>query len=359
MRPCKFRKTDMTDSEIRADAGASATIDQAALVQLGPGQPGLAVAVVKDGQIAHLVGYGLANLRTRAPVTPRTMFHLASCGKQFTGLGVMMLQEAVADFGYDDHLGAHVPELAGFPQGVTIRRLLHHLSAIRDLYDAEGTAQLLRQSARPTNDDVVHAYVAMNFPMNPSDPVPGRSYDYSNSGYDMLGTVIERVTEESYADFFRNNVFGPLGMDDSFSFPEARLDNPRRAVGHNYHSGNFIVEPGDPLDLITGSGSFFSSVADLCIYDKALTANQLVSEASLKAAMTSGVTQNGVSIDYGFGWGVATIGSRAYAEHTGWWAGYISQFRRAIDGRLGVYVLSNNTALELGIVVDAATAVYG
>jgi CubicO group peptidase (beta-lactamase class C family) len=348
-----------TDTEIRADPGASATIDQAALTQLGPGQPGLAVAVVKDGQIAHLAGYGLANLRTRAPVTPRTMFHLASCGKQFTGLGISMLRESAAGFGYDDHLGDHVAELAGFPQGVTIRRLLHHLSAIRDLYDAEGTAELLRQSARPTNEDVVRTYVAMNFPMNPGDPVPGSSYDYSNSGYDLLGTVIERVTEQSYADFFRRNVFGPLGMDDSFSFPETRLDHPRRAIGHNDHFGNVVEQPGDPLDLITGSGSFFSSVADLCTYDQALTANRLVSAASLEAAMTSGVTQNGTRIGYGFGWGVATLGGRAYAEHSGWWAGYISQFRRAIDGRLGIYVLSNNTALELGIVVEAATAAYG
>src|SRR5262245_37561768 len=124
--------------EIREDAACSARLD--ALVARRLRGTGLAIAVIKERVPVHVAGYGFAHRGERRPVTPHTRFHIASCGKQLTGLGIMMLKEQ-RKLHYDDHIGMHIPELAGFPRGVTIRRLLHHLAGVHDYYDDDRSEQ--------------------------------------------------------------------------------------------------------------------------------------------------------------------------------------------------------------------------
>src|SRR6185295_4828387 len=112
-----------------------------------------------------LAGYGCADLETATPITPQTQFHMASTAKQFTALGIMMLKEKGL-LGFDDHIGKHIAELSGYAEGVTIRRLLHHLSGIPDLYETRFERRLLRLSRHPTNRDVIRLLASLGCPMS-------------------------------------------------------------------------------------------------------------------------------------------------------------------------------------------------
>src|SRR5688572_8222002 len=180
--------------------------------------PGAAVIVIKEGEVLYQQGYGLADRKRRTPITPQTAFHLASAGKQFTAMAIMMLYEE-GKLDYDDPIGVHLPELAGLGEEVTLRRMLHHTSGVpgweggeTDIYDA-----LLEKSSEPTNEDLV-AYLS-DWSEEDLAYTPGDQYDYSNPGYDLLGALIERLSGQSFGDFMEERIFGPLEMESTFSLP--------------------------------------------------------------------------------------------------------------------------------------------
>lgn len=317
-----------------------------------PDGPGLALAVIKDGEVAHLAGYGLGNLDTGVPVTPTTLFHMASCAKPITGLGIVMLKEA-AKLGYDDHIGTHIPELAVFPPGVTIRRLLHHLAGVCEYYDDEEARNVMWQlSDHPGNADVIRLYQRLR---NRMSGTAGR-FEYCNAGYDLLGCVIERVSGQSYRQFFQERVFAPLGMRDTFSLPEGRrLADRNCAVPYAYDNGEFTQNEIDPLDGLCGSASLYSTVADLCRFDAALAAHTLISPAGMRDVLTSGVDDGGSPTGYGFGWGIQDT----CAQHSGSYSGFESYIYRDHDGGLSVYVLSNGGRADAAeAAVETAARTY-
>jgi CubicO group peptidase (beta-lactamase class C family) len=336
--------------ETRVDAGLSVKIDRIVARRTAP-VPGLAIVVIKNGRIVHLAGYGSADLETATPITPQTQFHMASCGKQFTALGIMLLKDG-GKLGFDDHIGKHIPELAGYPAGVTIRRLLHHLSGIADLYDTRLERKLLALARHPTNRHVVKLYAELGCPMGRT---AGR-FSYSNTGYDLLGAVIERVAGDSYRDFMRARLFAPLEMTDTFSLPAAaRLARRQCAIGYEKKRSSFVAQGEHALDGICGSGSIYSTVADLCRYDAALSSGRLVAEATWRAALQSGERTDGTPTGYGFGWSVTP----EFIEHSGGWTGFSSHIRRYRRRRLSIYVLSNSAAMDpKRTVVSAARAFW-
>jgi CubicO group peptidase (beta-lactamase class C family) len=336
--------------ERRVDPKRSAAIDRIVGQKVAPAAPGLALAVIKNGETVHLAGYGLASLTTGTPITPGTQFHMASCGKQFTGLGIMMLKEAGA-LGYDDYIGRHIPELAACREGVTIRRLLHHVSGVYNFYNKPLERKLLALSPHPSNAHLVRLYATLGCSMSTT---VGR-FSYNNAGYDLLGCVIERVSGQSYGEFFRSRVFAPLGMAHTFSQPaEARLAGRRCATGYEKKNGRHIAQSEHRLDGICGSGSIYSTAADLCRYDAALATNRLVSAATMRTALTSGVRHNGTPIHYGFGWELDMTSGARFAEHGGEWNGFVSLLRRYRDRRLSIYVLANTTGIEPEKIAKAA-----
>jgi CubicO group peptidase (beta-lactamase class C family) len=335
--------------ERRVDPRQSARIDRIVARKTEP-VPGLAIAVIKDRKVVHLAGYGSADLETATPITPQTQFHMASCGKQFTALGIMMLKEK-SRLAFDDHIGKHIPELSGYPEGMTIRRLLHHLSGIPDLYETRLERKLLTLSRHPTNRDVIRLLASLGCPMART----GGRFSYSNTGYDLLGSVIERVSGQSYREFFRARVFAPLGMDDTFSLPAAaRLARRQCAIGYQKKRRGFVAETEHRLDGICGSGSIYSTAADLCRYEAALAAGRLVSEATMRTALRSGVRDDGSPTGYGFGWAVTAD----FIEHSGEWIGFVSHMRRYRRRRLSIYVLSNTTSVNPERTVNSAARAF-
>jgi CubicO group peptidase (beta-lactamase class C family) len=315
--------------------------------------PGLALAIIGGCSTVHASAHGLADVASGRPIELHTIFHLGSCGKQFTGLGILMLaREGKLDL--DDPIGKHIPLAAGFGPGVTIRRLLHHTSGIRDLYDEDGVEQLLARCSRPTNADLICAYADLGCPMAEQELEPGDAFSYSNSGYELLGAVIEKISRQSYHDFFAERVFDPLKMKDSFSVPDSRIDSPRCATGYTRDGGKLIEAGCTELDNLVGSGSFYTSVSDLCRYDHALRTNSLASAASMEKAFAGGRTNDGSPTNYGFGWYLHERDGLSFAEHEGAWNGFRSYMCYCLDRPLSIYILSNHPEANLIEIADVA-----
>src|SRR5579863_1553606 len=342
---------------VHAGTPPSAQIDDYIASRIRPDGPGLALAVVKAGVVVHTAGYGRANINGPA-ITPDTIFHLASCGKQFTGLGIAMLAEE-GKLGFDDSLSRYLPMLGGFGPEVTIRRLLHQTSGIRDLYDEEGFEKVLARFERATNADMIRTYVDLGCPMATEGCRPGDDFFYSNSGYELLGAVIETVSGQSYHDFFQQRVFDVVGMKDTFSIPDRRAGDARCATGYfRNDQGAYVVHRGFRHDEIVGSGSFYTTASDLSLYDHALATNRLLGEAATRLMFTSGRTNDGSATNYGFGWYVGTNHLGRFAEHEGSWSGFYSYICRYLDRPLSVFVLSNHPELDLFEIACEATAAF-
>ena len=305
-------------------------------------QPGGSIVVIRDGKVIHIAGYGLANLQSKKPNLPNTRFHMASSGKQFTALSLMMLhQDGRLD--YDDPIGKHLPEVARFGDSLTIRQLLHHTSGIPDYYDDSlGYQRLLASSPMPTNDDalaLLHSW---------GEPKPaGREFVYSNTGYDLLGTLVEHVSGQTLDGFLQQHVFGPAGMSGCFSMPNAtRFAEPERARGYDKTGHRFTANDRDPLDNLVGSGSVYCSVEDLARYDAALYTDQLVRQETLAEAFEPGRLVDGKSVDYGFAWGISDRNGYHFEGHSGSWEGYLSYILRCRDQHFSVFLLQNRTDLK-------------
>lgn len=352
-----WNRTSSRADGIRAQPDSSRQVDDYIADQIAPDGPGLALGVVRGSELVHAAGYGLADIASRRPVAPDAIFHLASCGKQFTALGVLMLAEA-GRLHLDDPLGRHIPQLARF--SVTLRQLLHHTSGIRDLYDEAGLDALLARSARPTNADLVRTYAELGCPMAGGGVRPGDTYSYSNSGYDLLGSVIERVSGESYHDYFARRVFSRLGMRDTFSLPDPRASDPRRATGYDVGDNEELAaNTGSELDGLAGSGSFCTTVGDLARYERALRQYELIGEASTLAMFTPGRTNDGRSIDYAFGWIIGSYDGMALGDHEGAWNGFRSYLCCYLDVPLSILVLTNNPDVDMLEVANVATDAFG
>jgi CubicO group peptidase (beta-lactamase class C family) len=346
-------------TDIRIDADRSGDIDDYLAEQIRPDGPGLALAVTAAGTIAHAAGYGLADLAGGQPIAPETIFHLASCGKQFTALGILMLAEE-RKLGLEDPIGKHLPALAGFGPGVTLRRLLNHTSGIRDFYDEGGIDEVLARWERPTNANVISLCADFGCPMLEDGIKPGDTFSYGNTGYDFLGAVIERVSGQSYHDFFQRRVFDPLAMKDTFSVPDERVQDPRCATGYVLGDrDDFVEQGGSEFDDLVGSGSFYTTVFDLCRYDQALRTNGLISAGSLREAATRGRTNDGQFTEYGLGWYLADYEGMPLAEHKGEWTGFYTYIVRYLERPLSIFALSNHPDVNLVDVANVATDAYG
>lgn len=303
--------------------------------------PGGAIAVIQNGEVIFQNGYGLADVDNGAPITTETVFHLGSVGKQFTAMGIMMLKEqGLVD--YDEAIGSYLPELEWMGEGVTVRRLLHHTSGIMGYDDSDEIYDALLESAElPTNDDLLNVMAEYGGMLTE----PGEEYSYNNTGYDLLGVLIERISGQSYASFMEENIFSPLEMEATFALPnDERLNG--EDVAKSY-STDGAYEP-DALDRISGSGSIYSTLGDMYLYDQALYTDELVSQETLAEAFVSGVINSGEETAYGFAYDLGEYAGETYVGHSGAWLGFESYYLRFPERNFSVVVLLNLDYSEEG-----------
>lgn len=294
------------------------------------------VLIAKEGSTLLERHCGFADADGQIPLAGNASFSLASVSKPFTGLGIVMLAQR-GKLGIDDALAHHIPELTAY-RGITIRHLLHHTSGLPDhmgladrYWDPDVTL---------TTADMIALFVQHR---PPPRFAPGDRFEYSNTGYVLLGEIIARASGRSFIDFMADEIFTPLGMKDSAAYnltcPVCTLQC--RATGMRRRFGCFgkrVSSDMNYLDGVFGDGGIHASAEDLLRWDAALRAGTLVPHDLYAQAYTSGRLNNGEATGYGFGWEVRP---RQVVEHLGEWEGFTTCLRRDLRKHTLLVVLSN------------------
>jgi CubicO group peptidase (beta-lactamase class C family) len=293
-----------------------------------------AVLVSQGGTILLNRGYGLADSERGIPNTPQTRFRLASLTKPLTGLGIMILHTQ-GQLNVQDPICTHLQNCPPAWEAITIRHLLTHTSGIPNytsFIDFETTEML------PTTPDQLVA----RFRDMPLSSPPGETYIYSNSGYVLLGLIIEQVSGQPYEAFIRSNIFEPLQMENS-GYDHNRGTIQNQAIGYTQ-----VGTPGSFLDASTlyASGALYASVEDMYRLDQALYTEYLLPRSVLDEVFTP------VKGDYGYGWWVTTAFGRRAISHTGLVTGFSNYIVRFPDERVCVIVLSNLQSAPSEIIGD-------
>jgi CubicO group peptidase (beta-lactamase class C family) len=292
--------------------------------------PGLALAVMRDGQIIKAKGYGLSNIELNVPVTPQTIFQSGSVGKQFTATGIMMLVEE-GKIGLDDKVAKYFPGAPASWNTFTVRNLLTHTSGLKDYTDKN--MDYLRTY---TEEDLLKMVQALPF-----DFAPGDKWSYSNSGYMLLGILIHKVTGKFYGDFLQERIFKPLGMTTTRIISEEDIV-PNRAAGYRLVKGVIKNQEWvNPSLNTTADGALYFTVLDLAKWDAALYTEKLIKRASLDQMWTPVKLNDGKTYPYGFGWRVTEMNGHRLIEHGGSWQGFTTGISRYVDDKLTVVALTN------------------
>ena len=310
-------------------------------------QPGAAVMIIRDGKVLHEGHYGFANLDEATPITSQTNFRLASVSKQFAAMAIMILEED-GRISYDDPISLYVPDLAAYPD-VTIRHLLQHTGGLPDYYDLIDTSERI-----PTNADAARVVGEMASP----EFAPGERYQYSNSGYDMLGPIVEAAAGMPFVDFVRERLFLPVNMGSSLVHDHTFPEIPNRAIGYDLVDDGFEPNDFDPLNGIVGSGGIYSNLDEMYRWDQALYGELLVSQATLATAFTAGLNNKGESIEYGFGWRIDETRGHKRVFHSGSWVGFRTHVARIPELRFSIVILSNRSEFSPAEFIEPITDIY-
>lgn len=297
--------------------------------------PGLSLAVALDGRIVKQKGYGFANLEDRTPVTPDTIFESGSIGKQFTATAVMMLVEE-GKIGLEDKITKYFPDAPSTWNDITIRELLSHQSGIANY--TNGTMDFRKDY---TEDELLKLAEGL-----PLDFPPGTDWNYSNTGYVVLGILIHKVSGEFYGDFLHERIFAPLGMKTRIISESDII--PNRSAGYKLARGQWKNQDWvSPSLNTTADGSLYFTTGDLAKWDAALYTTKLLKQSSLDEMWTVQKYQAGPNKGkpnkghYGFGWEINEMNGHRLIEHGGAWQGFTTMICRYVDDKLAVIVLTN------------------
>ncbi|MCW6035791.1 beta-lactamase family protein [Spirulina subsalsa FACHB-351] len=328
-------------SELTLGTELTEEIDRLVAASLRHNGPGVAVLIIDRGAIFQK-GYGLGQVVEQRPITPDTVFDLASVSKQMTALGILRLMEA-GKLELEDAVMEHLPDFEDpDPDNpIVIRDLLNHTSGLAD-YTGEAWQETDEAFARLTIEDHLQW---LNQQEIESDR--GVEFEYNNSGYALLALIIERISGQSFGAFMAEQIFTPLGMNNTVVFGDLDQQIPNRAEGYAV-SPQGDVEPSSFPSVIAGDGNIFSSIADLVRYDQGLRNGDLVTPATLKLAFTPGTLDDGESFPYGLGWEI----SPDYVEHRGSWYGTSTFYRHYTQVPVTIIVLANDENYPVDKLVD-------
>jgi CubicO group peptidase (beta-lactamase class C family) len=334
-----------------------AQIDAAANAEISKGTAmGLSVAVARHGVIDWAKGYGLADQAAHTPAGADTVYRIGSLTKQFTAAAIVQLSEA-HQLALTDDISKYVPGVFTAGNHVTIEQLLHHTSGIPNYTDQPSFQKIMNTHLAPADIVALVKDVKWDFP-------PGTKFNYSNTGYVVLGMIIEKVSGESYASYLAGHVFSAAGLRSTSYCDESKPD-PHRALGYAEDEKTKGLALAPPVDLSTpfSAGAICSTVTDLLRWDAALAGGRVVSPAGYKAMTTShGLPDH----PYGFGLVIAELKGHRVIWHNGGINGFVSELHDYVDDGLTIAVLANTespapktvehaiAAAALGLASDAA-----
>ena len=285
-----------------------------------------AVLVAQHGRILLSQGYGFANLEWRVPNTPRTRFRIASVSKQFTAAAILLLEER-GKLKTSDPVGKYLADAPPAWSKITLFHLLTHTSGLANFTDFPDYARTETMPARPQE-------LVDKFRDKPLEFEPGARWKYSNSGYVLLGCVIEKLSGGSYADFIRENIFAPLGMHHS-GYDSNGAIIPQRASGYSPGAAGPVNAGYIDMRVPFAAGGLYSTTEDLLRWEQALFGGRILSRTSLEKMTTP--FKNG----YAFGLVVAQETGHKTIEHGGGIEGFNSALVYYPQNDVVVVVLAN------------------
>jgi CubicO group peptidase (beta-lactamase class C family) len=296
--------------------------------------PGAAVIVVQDGKSILRRGYGLANIELSVPITPEMVFRIGSVTKQFTAAAILKLVEA-GKVSLSDEIGRFLPDFPTRGRKVTVEQLLTHTSGIKSVTGMPSWSPRMREDWTP-------AQLIAFFQNEPFDFEPGTKWKYNNSGYHLLGAIIERVSGKKYEDFLAEAIFRPLGLERTRYGSDAPII-PGRVEGYQRTSSGVVNAPYLSMSQPYAAGALVSTVDDLARWQAALDSNGFLSAESRRRMWAPVTLPDGTATRYGFGWGTWSYERHAVVEHGGAINGFVSANMRWPDDHIYVAVLSNAT----------------
>jgi len=306
----------------------------------GENVPGAAVMIVKDGEIIKTKTYGMADLEKKIPISPKSNFRLASVSKQFTAMSIMILKERGKLY-YDQTLTDIFPEFPDYGKNITIEFLLQHRSGMidyEDLIPDTATIQVLDRDVLRMMMGIDSTYFA-----------PGAKFRYSNSGYAVLAMIVEKLSGKRYATFLHDEIFQPLGMENSVAYENGISTIQNRAFGYFVEFDSVVFSDQSITSAVLGDGGIYTSLNDLFKWDQALYIDKLVSRKSLQKAFTP-MLEN-----YGFGWRIDDYKGHRRVHHTGSTCGFRNVIQRYPEDQFTVIILTNRREPGVAVLADKLT----
>ncbi len=297
--------------------------------------PGLALAVVQGGRVVKLQGYGRASVEHDVPTTVNSVFEIGSISKQMTAAAILLLvEEEQVDL--DASIHTYIPKLPPLWQGVTLRHLLTHTSGIKNYTGLPGFGL----SRRLNRAGFVHELSTY-----PLDFAPGDFWAYSNSGYNLLGYIIEQASGMPYWSFLKARIFDPLRMASTRDRDLIHVF-PHRVTGYEWYDEVLQGRDYELTDLFA-AGAIVSTVSDLVKWNAALSTTDFLTADSMKEMWKQARLNNGETYPYGFGWNIEEIRGIRRLRHNGQTAGFSSNFTHYPDHNLTIIILCNLGTIDL------------
>jgi CubicO group peptidase (beta-lactamase class C family) len=283
------------------------------------------VLVARHGEVLSNKGYGFKNISEKTLNDSNTIFQIGSITKQFTAAIILQLQEK-NKLSLQDKLSKYIPDYSK-GDSITIENLLTHTSGIYNYTNNRDFMQ--KGSILPINRDSLIAL----FKYKPLDFPPGTKYSYSNSGYILLGYIIEKVTGKPYFQVLHDNIFGPLHMTHS-GFDFKGLASTDKATGYMNPSTGLKAEIVDS-SVSFAAGAIYTTAGDLYKWDRALYTDRVVSQSSLQKAFSPHLA------NYGYGWSMDSVYGKKVVEHGGGIFGFVSFILRIPEEQICIIVFDN------------------
>ncbi|WP_405606104.1 serine hydrolase [Polaribacter sp. Asnod1-A03] len=303
-------------------------IDNILESQFKSNETGVSALVAKDGKVVYRKAFGKANLELDVAMTPENVFQVGSITKQFTAVSILMLLEE-GKLNLEDEITKFIPDYPTKGKKITIHHLLTHTSGIKSYTSMSSFGQVATLKKSPLE------FIDF-FKKEPMDFNPGEKYLYNNSGYFILGYIIEKVSGMSYPEFIQKRIFDKIYMKSSYYGSHSQLIK-NRASGYQKNK-EFTNAQYISLTLPYAAGSIMSSVDDMLKWQTAIATNVFVKENTIRKAFTNYTLNNGDKINYGYGWSLDEINGVSTIEHGGSIPGYKS---------MGVFVPSKNVYVIL------------
>src|SRR5438094_1061193 len=304
--------------------------------------PGVSLAIVRDGRVIKAQGYGFANLELKAPATKETVYEIGSNTKQFTAAAIIMLV-VEGKIHLDDSITKYYPEAPEAWRGITIRHLLTHTSGIQNHVAVPHWLDVFKTNlayeTAPARDELLKMFFKL-----PLEFQPGETWAYDNTGYYLLGIVIEKASGKSYWQFLDERIFKPLGMTATRSTDPQPIV-PNRASGYEWKNDHFENRPVLLPAIGFSAGSLLSTVEDMGKWDVALYGEKLLKKSSLDQMWTATMAKDGADapFNYGFGWFIDSYHGHRLVQHSGGTPGFSSVIYRFLEDKLTIIILTNHS----------------